>query len=125
MYAIIESGGKQYRVSPGQKLELDLLPGKEGEEIELDRVLFIGNEDKVLVGQPFIEGAKVRATILEHGRGEKIIVFKYKPKVRYRRKKGYRLSYTRVLIEEIILPEGEVTWRTKRQAEAPGLGATA
>lgn len=91
----------------------------------MDRILLIGNEDKVLVGQPFIEGAKVRVTILEHGRGEKVIVFKYKPKVRYRRKKGYRPSYTRVLIEEIILPEDEVTWRTKRQAEVPGSGATA
>ena len=87
---------------------MDPLPGKEGEEIQLDRVLFICNEEKVLVGQPFIRGAKVRATILEHGRGEKLIVFKYKPKVRYRRKKGYRPCYSRVLVEEIVLPEGEV-----------------
>ncbi len=120
IYAIFESHGKQYKASLGEVLKLDLLSGKGGERVELEQVLFIGNEDKILAGRPFIEGAKIRGTILEHGKGDKVTVFKYKPKVRYRRKKGYRWPYSKVLIEEIVLPEGEIAWRTKRRAEVPG-----
>lgn len=106
IYVIFASGGKQYKASPGETLKLDSFSGEKGEQIELDQILLVGNEDKVLVGRPFVKGAKVKATILGQGKGEKITVFKYKPKVRYRRKKGHRQSYTEVLVEEIVLPEG-------------------
>ena len=104
IYAIIEIGGKQYRVSPGQVIDVDRLDITEGDTVELERVLLIGDEDGVTVGEPIIEGAKVVATSRGEGRAKKIIVFKYKPKVRYRKKTGHRQYYTSLAIDEVIKP---------------------
>lgn len=103
-YAIVETGGKQYKVSPGQTIEVDRLPIAEGETVELSRVLLISDGNDAIIGTPTIEGAKVTATCLGEKKGNKIIVFKYKAKTRYRRKKGHRQLYTRLQIEDIISP---------------------
>ncbi len=105
IYAIIETGGKQYKVSPGQTIDVERLDVVEGNTVELDRVLLIADEDKVTVGTPIVDGAKVIATSLGEGKGKKIIVLKYKPKVRYRKKTGHRQLYTRLTIDKIVEPE--------------------
>ena len=102
MYAVVETGGKQYRVTVGQTIEVEKLPFAVGEKVELDRVLLAADGDEVKVGQPTVKGAKILATVVEHGKGKKIIIFKYKPKERYRRKKGHRQAYTRLRIEKIV-----------------------
>jgi len=104
IYAIIETGGKQYRVTPGQVIDVDHLDVAEGDTVELNKVLFIGNDDKIAVGTPTIEGAKVIATSQGGGKAKKIIVLKYKPKVRYRKKTGHRQLYTRLAIDKIVEP---------------------
>lgn len=103
MYAVVETGGKQYKVSAGEIVDVEKLPFEVGEKIELDRVLLVADGNEVQVGQPTVEGAKVLATVTDHLKGPKIIVFKYKPKERYRRKKGHRQSYTRLTIDEIVV----------------------
>jgi len=102
VYAVVETGGKQYRVTVGQTIEVEKLPFAVGEKVELDRVLLVADGDEVKVGQPTVKGAKILATVVEHGKGKKIIIFKYKPKERYRRKKGHRQAYTRLRIEKIV-----------------------
>ena len=104
IYAIIETGGKQYKVAPKQTIEVERLNIPEGGAVELDKVLFIGDSPKSLIGNPIIEGAKVIATSLGEAKGDKVIVFKYKSKVRYRRKTGHRQIYTRLSINEIVKP---------------------
>ena len=113
-YAIIETGGKQYRVHPGQTIDVELLSADPGSTVELDRVLMIGG-DKVVVGTPTVADARVVADVVEHGRGEKIVVFKYKPKNRYQRKTGHRQSYTRLAIRDVVTGEA-TTLRTRRRA---------
>ena len=105
MYAIVETGGKQYRVKPGDTVAVEKLSGEPGEILDLDRVLLIaGNGDgETRVGSPGVAGAVVRAEVLAHFRGEKIIIFRYKSKVRYRRKTGHRQSLTRLRITDILL----------------------
>jgi large subunit ribosomal protein L21 len=102
MYAVIKTGGKQYRVSPGDTLEVELLPYDIGQQIELDQVLLVANGPGAKIGQPLVEGAKVRATVTRQAKGRKVIVFKYRRGNRYRRKKGHRQHYTRLRIEEIV-----------------------
>ena len=102
IYAVIEIGGKQYKVAPKQTIEVERLDVAEGDTVELDKVLFIGGDGDTLVGNPIIKGAKVVATALGEAKGDKVIVFKYKSKVRYRRKTGHRQTYTRILVNEII-----------------------
>ena len=104
IYAIIETGGKQYKVTLGQTIDVERLDAAEGDTVELDRVLLIADGDKVTVGTPVVEGAKVIATSQGEGKGKKIIVFKYKPKVRYRRKMGHRQLYTRLTVDKIVEP---------------------
>ncbi|MGB8707206.1 MAG: 50S ribosomal protein L21 [Dehalococcoidia bacterium] len=106
-YAIVETGGKQYKVAPGQKIDVDRLAVAEGEDIELSKVLLIADGKDTVVGNPTIDGAKVVATCLGEHKGNKIIVFKYKPKVRYRRKTGHRQLYARLEIREIVKPGEE------------------
>ena len=101
-YAIIETGGKQYRVSVGDRIAVERLPDEEGGEITIDRVLLVGGDGATRVGTPVVAGATVTATVDDHFRGEKIVVFKYKPKKRYRRTMGHRQSLTRIRIEEIV-----------------------
>ena len=102
IYAIIEIGGKQYKVASNQTIEVERLAVAEGDVVELDRVLFIGGDGNALVGNPVIGGAKVVATSLGEAKGDKVIVFKYKSKVRYRSKRGHRQIFTRLLVKNII-----------------------
>lgn len=102
MFAIIESGGKQYRAVPGAALEVERLGSEPGATVEFDRVLLIGDDGEVQVGSPTVAGAKVLAHVLDHDRGEKVIVFKYKAKSNYRRRTGHRQALTRVRITEIV-----------------------
>jgi large subunit ribosomal protein L21 len=106
IYAIVETGGKQYKVAPKQTIEVDRLEMAEGEVVELSKVLLISDNQHTLVGSPTIKGAKVIATSMGEVRGDKIIVFRYKSKVRYRRKTGHRPIYTRLSINEIVQPGG-------------------
>ncbi len=118
IYAIIETGGKQYRVSPGQVVDVDRLGVAEGDAIELDKVLLIADDDRVTVGTPTVDGAKVIATSQGEGKAKKIIVLKYKPKVRYRKKTGHRQMYTRLAIDKIIETEatqGEPVKKVRRR----------
>jgi large subunit ribosomal protein L21 len=101
MYAIIENGGKQYKAVPGTTIEVDRMQVEEGTEIDIDQVLLVADEDDIEVGMPTVNGAVVKARVLEHFKGRKIIVFKYKPRVRYRRKIGHRQQYTRLQIDDI------------------------
>ncbi|HEX77643.1 MAG TPA: 50S ribosomal protein L21 [Dehalococcoidia bacterium] len=101
MSAIVESGGKQYRVAPGQTIDVEKLPASPGETVELDRVLMVAQGDQVTLGHPVVEGARVLATVVAQGKGDKVVVFKYKNKVRYRRKRGHRQPYTRLSIDQI------------------------
>ena len=103
MYAVVRTGGKQYQISPGQTFEVDRLPVPEGVRIELDEVLLFQDGDKVLVGTPTVPGARVVATSLGEMKGDKQIVFKYRAKVRYRRKTGHRQRYTQLRVEDIRL----------------------
>jgi len=100
MYAVVRSGGKQIRVSPGDQIDVELLPGQAGDAVALDEVLLVGG-DSVRVGSPLVAGAVVRATILGESKGPKIRIFKYKRRKRYRLHKGHRQHYTRLKIEAI------------------------
>jgi large subunit ribosomal protein L21 len=104
MYAIVETGGKQYRVKPGDTIAVERVAGEPGEVLDLGRVLLVaGDGDTARVGSPGVPGAVVRAEVVEHARGEKIVVFRYKSKVRYRRKTGHRQALTRLRITDILL----------------------
>ena len=102
MYAIIESGGKQYRVEPGVVLALERIPGDVGSQVELTRVLLVSDGTTVRVGTPILAGANVISQIVAQTRGEKIDVFKFKKRKKYRRKTGHRQELTRVRIGEIV-----------------------
>src|SRR5579884_3517679 len=127
MYAVIETGGKQYRVSPGQTIEVELLPAEPGSKVTLDRVLLVSGDDgKTLVGTPVVPGGAVTGTVVREGRGKKIVVFKYKAKKRYRRTRGHRQDYLYLLITDIqangnsLVPSEErqrLEERGDRQAE--------
>jgi len=100
-YAIIETGGKQYRVSVGDRIAVERLAAADGGEITIDRVLLVGGDGQTRVGTPVVAGATVTATVDDHFRGEKIVVFKYKPKKRYRRRIGHRQELTHLTISAI------------------------
>jgi large subunit ribosomal protein L21 len=102
VYAIVATGGKQYRVEPGMRLEVEKLAVEPGSRIELGEVLLVGDGDAITVGQPTVAGARVVADVLGEIKGKKIIIFKYKSKVRYRRKTGHRQRYSRLAIRDII-----------------------
>jgi len=103
MLAVIKTGGKQYIVSPGQKIKIEKLNKKEGEEITFDEVLLVEKGRQIEIGTPLVKGAKVIGKIISQGKAKKVIVFKYKPKTRYKVKKGHRQSYTEVEIKTISL----------------------
>ncbi|HHV93467.1 MAG TPA: 50S ribosomal protein L21 [Firmicutes bacterium] len=100
MFAIVQTGGKQYKVREGDVIRVEKLPVDVGEEVILDQVLMVHGED-TKIGRPFVEGANVVARVQRNGKGKKIIVFKYKPKKNYRRKKGHRQPFTELVIEKI------------------------
>jgi len=102
-YAVVKTGGKQYTVSAGQVVEVEKLDAPAGSEIELREVLMVSDEGVVKAGRPLVEGARVVARVLAQDRDRKIVVFKYKPKKRYRRTTGHRQSITRLAIKEIAL----------------------
>jgi large subunit ribosomal protein L21 len=102
VYAIIESGGKQYRVEPGMIVALERLPGEAGSQVQFERVLLVADGERVEVGHPTVAGARVVSEILAQFRGEKIDVFKFKKRKKYRRKTGHRQELTRVRIAEIV-----------------------
>ena len=104
MYAVIETGGKQYRVEPGQTVVVEKLPGNEGEAVAFERVLLVSSGDgaDVKVGQPVLSGAKVTGQIVEHGLGDKLVVFKFRRRKNYVRKNGHRQEYTAVKIDQIV-----------------------
>ena len=101
MYAVINSGGKQIKVTPGDVVRLELLEGKAGDQISLENVLLVNNDEDIQIGTPVVKGVKVSGTIMAQGRGDKIIVFKFKRRKMYRRKTGHRQSYTAVRVDSI------------------------
>ena len=101
MYAVVRSGGKQVRVSPGTAVRVEKLPGDVGDAIELAEVLLVGGEGETRVGQPLVDGAKVVGKITAQGRGPKIIVWKQKRRKNYRRKQGHRQDFTEITVESI------------------------
>jgi len=103
MYAVIKASGKQYKVEPGQKLELDRVSAEPGDVIDLTDVLFYSNDGQATVGDPTISGACVKAEVIEHFRGPKLIVFKMKRRKRSRVKKGHRQEMTRLKVTDIVL----------------------
>jgi len=102
MYAVIETGGKQYRVAPGDEIDVATISGEVGSEIEFNRVLALVNDSNELVTGTGLESARVRGTIAEHGRGDKVTVFKFKRKKQYKRTIGHRQNYTRIKVSEIL-----------------------
>ncbi len=101
MYAVIESGGKQHRVEPGEVLKLEKLGASEGDTVDFDKVMMIGEGSDVKIGAPYVEGGKVTAEIVSHGRGDKVTIIKMRRRKHYRRQAGHRQSYTEVKIKEI------------------------
>ncbi|GAB4366374.1 MAG: 50S ribosomal protein L21 [Elainellaceae cyanobacterium] len=102
-YAIIETGGKQLRVEPGRFYDVERLHVDEDDSVTIDRVLFVDNDGDILIGQPFVEGATIEATVLRHLRGRKIIVYKMKPKKKTRKKRGHRQELTRLMVGSITV----------------------
>ncbi len=100
-FAVIETGGKQYKVAPGEKVKVEKLDVKEGDSFKFDKVLLTADGDKVEVGAPYVNGAAVEAKVLEQGRADKVIVFKYHSKTRYRKRKGHRQMFTELEIVKI------------------------
>lgn len=100
-YAIVESGGKQYKAVEGGTIEVDRLPVETGKDVSLDAVLLMVDEDQITVGTPTVKGMSVKAKVLEHFKGEKVIFFRYRPKKRIRVKAGHRQQYTRLAIEQV------------------------
>ena len=104
MYAVIETGGKQYRVEPGQTLVVEKLNGSAGDAVEFDRVLLVSTADAVAVGRPLIEGAKVTGEIVDQVQGPKLTVFKFRRRKDYRRRTGHRQDLTAVKIGQVVTP---------------------
>ena len=101
MYAVIETGGKQYRVAQGDVLKVEKLDANVGDSVAIEKVLLVEKDGSVQVGTPVVAGAKAVVKVVEHGKGDKIIVFKYKPKKNYRRKQGHRQPFSKVVVESI------------------------
>ena len=102
MYAVVRTGGKQYRVEEGRAVKVDHLPGEPGDSVELGDVLLMGEGEAVTIGAPTIQGARVLGTIAEQGRDRKIIVFRYKSKTRSRKKTGHRQHFTKIVVDDIL-----------------------
>jgi large subunit ribosomal protein L21 len=101
MYAVIKTGGKQYRVVAGDKLKVEQLTGEVGSELVIDKVLMVADGDNVTIGSPLINGATVKATVLSHGRHDKVMIFKFRRRKHYRKTQGHRQNYTEIQIQQI------------------------
>ena len=101
MYAVIKTGGKQYRVAPGEKIKIEQIPADVGAQIVLDQVLMVSDGDAVTLGTPLVAGAKVSATVLGHGRGEKVKIFKMRRRKHYQKTQGHRQNYTEIRVDAI------------------------
>ena len=102
MYAIIRTGGKQYRVQSGEQVRVELLPAEVGATVSLEEVLLVGTGDEVKVGAPLVSGARVKATVVSHGRGDKVKIFKLRRRKHYQRTQGHRQAYTELRIDDIV-----------------------
>ena len=102
MYAVIKTGGKQYRVAPGEKLKVEQLAADVGAEVILDQVLMVGDGESIRLGRPTVTGATVKATVLAHGRGDKVQIFKMRRRKNYQRHQGHRQGYTELKIDGIV-----------------------
>ena len=102
MYAVVKTGGKQYKVAPGEKLKIEHIPADVGAEVVLDQVLMVGEGETVRLGQPNVAGATVKATVVAHGRGEKIRIFKMRRRKHYQKHQGHRQNYTELQIDAIV-----------------------
>lgn len=102
MYAVIKTGGKQYRVSPGEKLRVEKLESEIGAEVMLSQVLLVANGENVTVGTPIVVGASVKAKVLAHGRADKVMIFKFRRRKHYRKTQGHRQSFTEIEIGDIL-----------------------
>jgi large subunit ribosomal protein L21 len=118
MYAVIETGGKQYRVEVGTELAVELLEVEPGQEITLERILLVADGDEAAIGRPVVDGATVSATVLRNDRADKVISFKYKPKARRRVKKGHRQEQTVLRITDVVLNGKSAAEEAKKAAEA-------
>ena len=103
MYAIIQTGGKQYRVSPGDVLRVERLPGERGDEVTLDQVLLVSDGQELRVGMPLVADAAVKTRIMQQGKGKKVLVYKKKRRKNYRRRQGHRQLFTALQVQEIIV----------------------
>ena len=101
MYAVVKTGGKQYRVSAGQKLKVEQIPAEVGAEITLDQILMVGEGESVKVGAPLVAGASVKCTVVSHGRHDKVKIFKMRRRKHYQKHQGHRQNYTELRIEAI------------------------
>jgi large subunit ribosomal protein L21 len=104
MYAVIQTGGKQYRVAPGDTLTVEKLPGNVGDAVEFGEVLMLSKDGSLSMGKPTIQGAKVTGKIVEHGRGEKLVVYKFRRRKNYRLRNGHRQNYTSIQISDVLAP---------------------
>ena len=102
MYAVIQTGGKQYRVKSGEQVKVEMLPAEVGATVSFDRVLMLGEGDGARIGAPFVDGARVKATIVAQGRGEKLRIFKLRRRKHYAKTQGHRQSFTELRIDEIV-----------------------
>lgn len=107
MYAVIHLGGKQYKVQQGMTFKVDYLEGEVGKPLELEKVSLVVDKEKVLVGKPWVDGAKVKVTVLEHSKDKKVQVFTYKAKTNFKRMQGHRQDITTLRVEEILYPGQE------------------
>lgn len=117
-YAIIETGGKQLRVEPGRFYDIELLAVNPEDNYTIDKVLLVNHEDSVTVGRPFVEGATVEGTVMEHRRGRKVIVYKMRPKKKSRKKRGHRQEITRLMIDSINVNGQVIAGATDTQPAA-------
>ncbi len=102
MYAVVKTGGKQYRVTPGEKLKVEQITADVGAEVVLDQVLMVGEGESVRLGQPVVAGATVKATVVSHGRGDKVKIFKMRRRKHYQKHQGHRQNFTELKIDSIV-----------------------
>jgi len=102
MYAVVKTGGKQYKIAPGEKLKVEQIPADVGAQVVLDQVLLVGEGDNVRLGQPVLAGASVQATVVSHGRHDKVRIFKMRRRKHYQKHQGHRQNYTEIKIDTIV-----------------------